>query len=63
MSEVIVCGDGSAEMTVEVAKVLGVEVIRYEGDTGYGGGFMEICYFNIIHPSISMNSGEDLIGK
>ena len=52
MSEVIVCGDGSAEMTVEVAKVLGVEVIRYEGDTGYGGGFMEICYFNIIHPSL-----------
>jgi len=37
-------------MTAEVAKVLGVEVIRYEGNTGYGGVFMEICYSNIICP-------------
>jgi len=48
MNEVIICDDGSADMTAEIAKVLEVEVIRHEGNIGYGSGFTEICYFNIV---------------
>ena len=36
VDKVIVCDDGSTDMTAEIAKALGAEVIRHERNMGYG---------------------------
>jgi len=36
VDKVIVCDDGSTDMTYEIAKALGVEVVRHEQNKGYG---------------------------
>jgi glycosyltransferase involved in cell wall biosynthesis len=37
VDKVIVCDDGSTDMTAEIAEALGAEVIRHEKNMGYGG--------------------------
>ncbi|RLI38274.1 hypothetical protein DRO64_11840, partial [Candidatus Bathyarchaeota archaeon] len=36
VDRVIVCDDGSTDMTAEIAEALGAEVIRHERNMGYG---------------------------
>ena len=36
VDKVIVCDDGSTDMTAEIAGALGAEVIRHERNMGYG---------------------------
>jgi len=36
VDKIIVCDDGSTDMTYEIAKALGVEVVRHEQNRGYG---------------------------
>ncbi len=40
--EVIVCDDGSSDMTAEIAKKLGAEVIRHECNMGYGAALQSL---------------------
>ena len=42
VDKVIVCDDGSTDMTGEIAKALGVEVIRHERNMGYGAALISL---------------------
>ena len=48
VDKVIICDDGSTDMTAGIAEVLTTGVIRHERNISYGSGFMEIRYFNLI---------------
>jgi glycosyltransferase involved in cell wall biosynthesis len=39
---VIVCDDGSADMTAEIAEYLGADVVRHEKNLGYGGALKSL---------------------
>ena len=41
---VIVCDDGSTDMTAQISERLGAEVIRHEGNCGYGAAIKSIFY-------------------
>jgi glycosyltransferase involved in cell wall biosynthesis len=40
--KVLVCDDGSNDMTAEIAESLGAEVIRHEGNMGYGAALQSL---------------------
>lgn len=42
VDKVIVCDDGSADMTAEIAEALGAEVIRHERNMGYGAAICSL---------------------
>jgi len=42
VDRVIVCDDGSPDMTAEIAERLGVEVIRHERNLGYGAALCSL---------------------
>jgi glycosyltransferase involved in cell wall biosynthesis len=42
VDKVIVCDDGSTDMTAEIAKALGAEVIRHERNIGYGAAIISL---------------------
>jgi len=48
VDKVIICDDGSTDMTAGIAEALTTGVIRHERNISYGSGFMEIRYFNLI---------------
>jgi len=41
VDKVIVCDDGSTDMTAEIAEALGAEVIKHERNMSYGSDFIE----------------------
>jgi glycosyltransferase involved in cell wall biosynthesis len=42
VNSVIVCNDGSTDMTGEIARTLGAEVITHERNLGYGASLAEL---------------------
>jgi len=42
VDKVIVCDDGSTDMTAEIAEALGAEVIRHERNIGYGAAITSL---------------------
>ncbi|MEM2613688.1 MAG: glycosyltransferase family 2 protein, partial [Nitrososphaerota archaeon] len=42
VDKVIVCDDGSIDMTAEIAEALGAEVIRHERNMGYGAAISSL---------------------
>ena len=52
VDEVILVDDCSREGTVDLARRLGLTVIKHEGNTGYGGN-QKTCYRTALEPTTS----------
>ena len=45
VDRVVVCDDGSRDLTAEIAEGLGADVVRHERNLGYGAAVSMLSYF------------------
>ena len=60
-NSIIVCDDGSSDMTSEIANNLGVIVVKHEKNTGYGAAINTIFSFfiSVIFIKLFLNYGKN----